>query len=290
MKKRDAKNIYLDYFLIMLGTSIAAFGMNHFLLPNNLVVGGLSGIAIIIEYIGKNAFKTIIPLWFTNIVINLPMFAISIKQQGFRFAGRTMFAVFYLSIALWYTGLIPTILKTPNLFLCAIYGAVTLGVGMGLVLRASASTGGTDMAASILNYKFRAIPISTFLLCMDSTIILLGAMVFGMEKAMYALISVYVCSHVVSNILDGMRFAKAALIISDNIEEVAKVLSENMNRGATSIKGKGMYTKKERDMIYMIVSKKEIFKLQQLVKSTDPDAFISISDVKEVLGKGFTEN
>ena len=284
MEKRNVKNIYLDYFLIMLGTTIAALGINQFLLPNNLVVGGLSGIAIIIEYISS------IPIGVTNILFNLPLFAIAIKQQGFRFVGRTMFAVVYLSIALWYTGLIPPILKTTNLFLCAIYGAIALGAGLGLVLRASASTGGTDMVASILNYKFRSIPISTFLMAIDSSIILLGAMVFGVEKAMYALITVYICSHVVSNILDGMHFAKAALIISDNIEEVSVVLRDNINRGATYIKGRGMYTKKERDMIYMIVSKKEIFKLQQVVKSVDPNAFISISDVREVLGKGFKEN
>lgn len=281
---KKTKCVWMDYLMIMIGCTITSISINKFLSPNNMVMGGLAGIAIIIQ-----AFVDV-PIWLTNILVNGPLLLISIKQRGLSYATRVIFAVGFLSLSLWYTDLIPqSVFGTPDLFLCATIGAVMFGGGIGLVIRASASTGGTDLLASILHYKFKSIPISTFLLVVDSTVILCGAATFGMLKAMYALVAVYISSHVISMILDGMHFAKSALIISDNIDIIADELSKTIKRGATSIKGTGMYTKKERNMLYMIVSKKQIFKLQQKVRDIDPNAFISITDVREVIGKGFKE-
>lgn len=249
-----------------------------------MVMGGLAGIAIIVQ-----AFAPV-PIWLTNILVNGPLLLISVKQRGFSYAARVIFAVAYLSFALWYTDFIPqSLFGTPDLFLCSTIGAVLFGGGIGVVIRASASTGGTDLMANILHYKFKSISISTFLLIIDSAVILGGAATFGLRKAMYALIAVYISSHVISMILDGMHFAKEALIISDKIDDVAQELSKKIKRGATSIRGMGMYTKTERNMILMLVSKKESFKLQQIVKSVDPEAFIRITDVREVIGRGFKE-
>lgn len=283
------KKRYLDYVLIMLGISIAAFGVNQFLLPSNLVIGGLAGIAIVIEHVTKNTIGFGIPLWLSNIIINIPLFSISIKQRGFKFAAKSMFAAVYFSFALWYTEFLPQILLRENLFLSCIYGAITLGVGIGLVLRASASTGGTDMAASIIHYKFPHVAISKLILFIDSTIILIGALVFGFEKAMYALVSVYVVSKVVSTMLEGMNFSKATLIISDHSLEIAESVASRIKRGSTIIKGSGVYTKVERNMLFIVVSQNQILPLRKLVKEIDPKAFITVSDVREVLGEGFME-
>lgn len=283
------KRKYMDYLLIMLGVSIASFGVNQFLLPSNLVIGGLAGLAIVIEYITKSVIGFGIPLWLSNIIVNLPLFLISIKQRGFKFGAKSMFAALYFSFALWYTQFIPKILPNENLFLSCIYGAISIGVGVGLVLRASASTGGSDMAATIINYKLPNISISKIMLFIDSTIILMGALVFGVEKAMYALVSVYVVSKVISTMLEGMNFSKATLIISDHSLEIAEAVASKIKRGSTVIKGSGVYTKIERNMLFIVVSQKQIFSLRKIVKEIDPKAFITVSDVREVLGEGFME-
>lgn len=275
------KKVVYDYVLIMIGCSILGFAINQFITPNNLVMGGIAGIAVIFQYFFS------IPAWLTNIIVNVPLLLISIKQKGFSFVGRTIFAVLYLSVAIWYTQFIPILLKNTNIFLSCIFGGVSIGLGVGLVLRASASTGGTDTIASVLNDKFPSVSLATFLNCSNSLIILCGAIVFGVEMGLYGLISVYISSKVVSVILEGMHFAKAALIISDNMEEISSELRKNIERGSTIIKGRGMYTKKEKDMIYMVVSENQIFTLQKVVKAVDPSAFIIISDVREVLGEGF---
>lgn len=275
------RTVIYEYLLIMIGCTIVGFAINQFITPNNLVMGGIAGIAVIFQYFLS------VPPWLTNILVNIPLLIISVKQKGFSFVGRTIFAVIYLSIAIWYTQFIPLLLPNTNLFLSCIFGGISIGVGVGLVLRASASTGGTDTVAAVLHDKFPSISLATFLNGSNSLIILCGAVVFGVEMGLYGLISVYISSKVVAAILEGMHFAKAALIISDNMEEVSAELRKNIERGSTIIKGHGMYTKKEKDMIYMVVSQSQIFTLQQVVKSVDPGAFIIISDVREVLGEGF---
>ncbi|SHJ48497.1 Uncharacterized membrane-anchored protein YitT, contains DUF161 and DUF2179 domains [Hathewaya proteolytica DSM 3090] len=275
------KQTAYEYGLIMVGCTILGFAINQFITPNNLVMGGIAGIAVILQYFAS------IPVWLTNIIVNVPLLLVSIKQKGFKFVGRTVFAVIYLSFAMWYTEYIPLMLKNSNIFLSSIFGGIALGLGVGLVLRASASTGGTDTVAALLHDKFKSVSIATFLNTLNSAIIIIGALVFGVEIGLYGLISVYISSKVVSMILEGMHFAKAALIISDKMENVSTALNQNIKRGATIIKGRGMYTKQEKDMIYMVVSEKQIFQLQKVVKSVDPTAFIIISDVREVLGEGF---
>ncbi|MFX0548382.1 YitT family protein [Hathewaya histolytica] len=287
MNKSNLNKTCYDYILIMIGVSIAAFGVNQFLVPANLVIGGLAGLAIVIEHITKATIGYGVPLWMSNIIINIPLFAISIKQRGLKFGTKSMFAAMYFSIALWYTEFIPRVLINENLFLSSIYGAISLGAGVGLVLRASATTGGSDMAASIIQYKFESLTIAKIMMFIDSTIILMGAIVFGVERAMYALVSVYVVSKVVSTIVEGVNFAKAVLIISNKSTEISESVASKLKRGSTYIKGRGMYTKVEKDMLFIVVSQKQIVSLRKIVKDIDPKAFITVSDVREALGEGF---
>ena len=286
--RRETKNEnILNYIYIIVGTTILAAGVNLFFAKLKLVTGGLSGLAIVIEYITKKNYGVDIPLWFTNIVVNVPLLAIAIKLKGRKFVGNSMFAAAYLSFALFYTNYIPA--PHVDLLLASIFGGVFVGTGLGLVLRASASTGGTDLAANIIKVYLKNVPIAKIILVIDSSIILLGAFVFGVEKAMYALISIYIVAKVIDSILEGINFSKAVFIISDYSNEIANILLKDLNRGVTGIHATGMYTKGEKQVLFVVVGKDEIVPLQKMVKKVDTKAFITVADVREVLGEGFTE-
>ena len=190
MRRETKKETMLNYIYIIIGATILAAGINMFLAKIKLVTGGLSGLAIVIEYLTDKYYGKGIPLLFTNIVVNIPLLAIAIKLKGKEFVGKSVFAAAYLSFALFYTSYIPA--PEVDFLLASIFGGVLVGTGLGFVLRASASTGGTDLAANIIKVYLKNVPVSKIILAIDSTIILIGAFVFGVEKAMYALISVYI--------------------------------------------------------------------------------------------------
>lgn len=286
--KRETKNeIILNYIYIIIGTTILAAGVNMFLAKLKLVTGGVSGLAIIIEYITKKHYGIEIPLWFTNIAINIPLLAIAIKLKGREFVGKSMFAAAYLSFALFYTSFIPS--PEVDILLVSIFGGVLVGTGLGLVLRASASTGGTDLAANIIKVYLKDISIAKIILAIDSIIILTGAFVFGVQKAMYALIATYIVTKVIDGILEGINYSKAVFIISNKSKEIAEILMKDLKRGVTGINATGMYTNGPKQVLYIVVGKNEIVPLQKMVKLIDTNAFITVADVREVSGEGFTK-
>ena len=287
MRTETKNENILNYIYIIIGTTILAASINMFFAKLKLVTGGVSGLAIVIEYITAKQYGKGIPLWFTNMAINLPLFAIAIKLKGRKFVGKSMFAAAYLSFALFYTSFIPA--PEVDFLLASIFGGVLAGTGLGFVLRASASTGGTDLAANIIKVYLKNVPIAKIMLVLDSTIILTGAFVFGVQKAMYALISIYIITKVIDSILEGINFSKAVFIISDNSKEIAEILMRDLKRGVTGINGTGMYTKGEKQVLFVVVGKNQIVPLQKMVKEIDTSAFITIADVREVLGEGFTE-
>jgi len=286
--RRETKNEnILNYVYIMVGATILAAGVNMFFANLKLVTGGVSGLAIVIEYLSIKNYGIDIPLWFTNIVVNVPLLAIAVKLKGRAFVGKSMFAAAYLSFALFYTSFIPA--PKVDLLIASIFGGVFVGTGLGFVLRASASTGGTDLAANIIKVYLKNVPIAKIILVIDSTIILIGALVFGIEKAMYALISTYIVSKVIDSILEGINFSKAVFIISDYSNEIAEILMKDLNRGVTGIHATGMYSKGEKQVLFVVVGKDEIVPLQKMVKEIDTKAFMTVADVREVLGEGFTQ-
>jgi uncharacterized membrane-anchored protein YitT (DUF2179 family) len=287
MRKETKNENILNYIYIIIGTTILAASINMFFAKLKLVTGGVTGLAIVIEYITAKHYGTGIPLWFTNIAVNVPLFAIAIKLKGKQFVGKSMFAAAYLSFALFYTSFIPA--PEVDFLLASIFGGVLAGTGLGFVLRASASTGGTDLAANIIKVYLKNVPIAKIMLVIDSTIILTGAFVFGVQKAMYALISIYIVTKVIDSILEGINFSKAVFIISDHSKEIAETLMKDLKRGVTGIDGTGMYTKGEKQVLFVVVGKNQIVPLQKMVKEIDTSAFITIADVREVLGEGFTE-
>ncbi|MEE1072328.1 MAG: YitT family protein [Cellulosilyticum sp.] len=280
-----------EFLMILLGTTILALGINWFTSPLGLVTGGLSGITIIVKSLSEEILGFGIPLWITNLVLNIPLFVISIRQRGFEFAKKSLWGVGLLTLALWYTEFIPNLLDVQgDLLLGGIFGGAILGTGVGIVLKAGGTTGGTDMLATIIQYKHKSFPISKLILALDAAIILCGMLVFGSTKAMYAIIAVFMSSKMISWVLEGMNNAKAAFILSEHSQEIAEAIMHKLPRGVTGIKAQGMYTKQDKDMLYVVVSQKEITRLRDMVKAIDSNAFITIADVREVLGQGFIED
>lgn len=275
-----------EYILIVVGVTMLALAINFFYEPNGLVTGGVSGLGIIIQTVSKERFGFVIPLWLTNTILNLPLFIIGAKALGLKFLKRTLFATMYLSSALFYTAYIPKIQGTDYL-LAAVFGGAASGIGLGLVFRCLATTGGSDLAASIIHKYYKHISISRLMFAIDAAVISLGFFTFGAAKAMYAIISVFISSKLIGTILEGLHFAKAAFIISEYSDKIADRLLAELERGATGLYGKGMFTKKERNVILCVVSTKEVIELKELVSQIDPAAFVIVADVREVLGEGF---
>lgn len=277
IKKDDLKN----YLMIMIGVTMVAIAINVYYAPKQLVTGGVSGLSIVLEYLFS------IPLWLTNILANIPLFIIGIKLKGIEFAKKALFGTIYVSIALWYTSFIPPVQS--DLLIASVFGGVFAGAGVGIVLRASASTGGTDLLAIIIKHFLKKIPINQILLCIDGFIIVLGLFIFGVEKAMYALISIFIVSKVINALVEGVNYSKGVHIISDKSAEISEALMKNINRGITSLNGKGVYTGKDRDILFIVCSTGELVEIQKIVKEIDDKAFITITEVREVMGRGFTE-
>lgn len=279
-----------DWLMILAGTTLMALGVTWFASPLGLVTGGVTGIAIVIQEISKNLFGFGIPLWVTNLALNLPLFLISIAQRGFGFAKKSLIAVVWLSFALWICERLPNpFVIGEDLLLASLLCGVLTGAGIGLVLKVSATTGGTDMLASIIKYHHSHFPIAKLMMVLDAAIILCGLFVFGTVKTLYAIISVVIMSQVINSILEGMYFAKAAFILSDNTQEISQAIFKRLSRGNTGIPARGMYTGQKREMLFVVVSRKEISVLRNIVKQIDPSAFLIITDAREALGEGFAE-
>lgn len=277
--------------LIVLGAIVLALTINWFLSPAGLVTGGISGLGIIIESVSKSTMGFVIPISLTTLMLNIPLFIVAIKQKGFVFVKKSLYSVGITTILIEVTSYLPNIFAVENdLLVTALVGGVGYGIGIGLVLRAGATTGGTDMLATILRTKFPKFPIAKLVMFIDGMIVLLGLFVFGANKAVYAIIAIYITSRVLASVLEGLHYAKAAFIISSKSEEIAKQIMQQIPRGSTGLKARGMYSKDEKEMLFTVVSQKEISQLTQIISEIDPRAFVAITDVKEVLGEGFIED
>ncbi len=277
------KHLVLDIFMIMLGTTIMAFGISVFYSPNDMITGGITGLSIIIEKLASERGLNI-PIWLSNAVLNSPLFILGFRILGFKNIAKTLFATVFLSFALYFTSLIP-IIKT-DLILASIFGGTIGGLGLGIVFKSMATTGGTDLAANIIHKYIKHISMAKIMLVLDSAVVILGLFIFGPIKAMYAIVSIFVSTKVIDAVLEGLTFAKCTFIISQNSNDIAAKILQ-IDRGVTAISVKGMYTNAQKDMLMCVVSAKQIVTLKQIVHEIDPAAFVIVADVREVLGEGF---
>ncbi len=275
----------LNFCFIFIGTLFMAVALNVFFEPNNVVIGGATGVAIIIKHLTKGFFDGGISLGVSNLIINVPLFFIAIKVFGKKFIGKTFLATILLSLNLELTAWIPTFFG--DFIIISVFGGVLTGVGLALIFRAGATTGGSDMAASIIQHKFRHFTVAGVMLVIDVVIICFGYFIFGLLATLYAVISVFVTSKVIDAILEGLSFAKATFIISEKSGEICKVIFDETKRGVTAFYAKGMFSGRERNVLLCVVSNKEVFRIKEIAKGIDEGAFVFVTDVREVLGEGF---
>lgn len=270
-----------DYAGIMLGTVITALALNIFLIPNKVAAGGTSGLATVLHH----TFG--LPVGMTMLALDIPMFLLSLKILGARFGVNTLLGAGILAVSIDLTApLVPVL--TRDLLLNSVYGGVVAGVGMGIVFKFKGTTAGTDLAAAIIN-KLTGISIGQALLGVDFFVIALAGVVFGSaELSLYALISLFVTTKIIDLVQEGPSASKAFFIMSSCPGEVANAIMAELGRGVTMLAGRGAYTKSERDVVFCVVSTREVSHMKELVYRIDRQAFVIVADAHEVLGEGFS--
>lgn len=278
---------WLDYVLIVIGTGLIAVSIQCVFDPVRLVTGGFTGLAIIVKEVTGTVIPGGVPLWLTNLLLNIPVFIAALRIKGRDYIRRTLLGTFLLSAWLY---VIPSMdLTEGDFILAAVFGGLIGGAGMGLVLLAKAATGGTDLMATLIQHYLRHYSIVQLIQLLDGGIVLLGCFVFGMRAALYAIVAIFIMSKVSDALMEGFKFSKATFIITDRYEEVAQKILGELDRGVTGLLAKGMYSGTEKWMLYCVVSKKEIVRVKEIVAEADSKAFVIVSDAREVLGEGFLE-
>lgn len=276
------KDTIKDIGMIICGNVILAIGISFFILPLNILSGGVAGVSVALEPFLHIPAKMMIP------ILTYTLFIIGAFTLGKKFALNTVISsILYPILVNFFTSTFP-IQITTNPMLSSIYAGIFLGAGVGLVYRAGASTGGMDIPPLIIN-KYFHIPLPTLVLIIDGLTVCLGIAGYGLEAAMIGLLSVFVCSTVINKVLTfGGHAAKNVMIISKKYKEIEHSIYKDVNRGATIISAVGGYTKEERPMIMVVVTKKQLPLLQKHILQIDPEAFVIVTDTKEVQGLGFT--
>ncbi len=279
-----------NQLIIILGSAIVALGLIMFITPAQLASGGVSGIAVIIYHLFK------VDVGVSIFVVSVPIFIAGIKIFGKKFFLISLVGTLLLSgwtsllgYLLGYEGILDYT-DSINILLSAIFGGFLIGFGTGIVLKGGANTGGVDILAQIIS-RFTPLSLGTSFFIVDGMVLLLGATVFGIEKALFAAIALYVSSitinYVVLNI--GTRYAKTALIISEKYIEIAKRIDEDLDHGATFLQGKGAYTQKDRPVIMTVIPNQKVSSLIAIVKTCDPAAFMILEEAHTVMGEGFQD-
>lgn len=278
MKK---KSLFSDYVMIILGTFVASLAYNLFLIPHKIAPGGVSGIATVIYYMTGGR----ITVGITMLVLNVPLFIIGIKELGRDFGLKTLVSTVLLSL---FIDVVKLPSATDEAILASIYGGVIMGIGLGMVFRANATTGGTDLFAKIIHKHFHYIGVGWVLFAVDALVVISAAVVFGPTLALYALVSLYLSSKFIDLLLEGVDSAKATILISQKSGEIADRIMEELDRGVTLLQGRGAYTMEDKDVILCIINRMQMAKLKEIINEIDSEAFVLVADVREVMGEGFS--
>ena len=265
--------------IMTIGCIIYAFGVNYFLLPNNFGNGGVTGISMLVYYIAK------IPTGTTNFIVNAILLVIGWKFLGRKTLLYTIYASTCLSFCL--NVIQPPAYIADNIIIPAVAGGVLLGVGIGLVIRGNGTTAGTDIVAMIMQ-QYLGISFSAGLLICDIIVILASGFIIGVDMTIVTIILMFIASKLVNFVIDGVNRKKSVMIFSAKKDEIADRVISEMVRGITVFRAYGYYSKQEREVLLAIVNHNQVVRLQRLVTQIDPKAFVTISDVQQVIGEGFT--
>lgn len=277
---------FLEYAGMALGSALMAFALHFFLEPNTIAPGGVTGLAVVIQRM------TGIPMDLTNLVINIPLFIAGIYVLGKAFGTKTAYATLMLSLFLRLFIIVfgSRFTLTTDILLAAVYGGVSMGVGLGLIFRLGGTTGGTDLAGAILNHYFPSLSTAKMMMILDLVIVAIAGLVERrIETALYSIIALYITVKLTDFIVEDLSYSKAFHIISQNPIVISERIMRELGRGVTALEAKGMYTGAHRNVLLCVVNRAEVAKLKKLVYEEDPAAFIMVATIHEVLGEGFKE-
>jgi uncharacterized membrane-anchored protein YitT (DUF2179 family) len=282
-EKPFTKKWFISHSLILIGSFILATGFVLFITPYKILPGGVYGISIVLHYL----FGT--PVGLVALCFDIPLTIVGIKILGPRFGYKTVLgfsltAIFTDTLTyLW--GFEP--LVKGDALLSSIFGGVMVGLGLGLIFRSKATSGGSDIVAMIIA-KYTRLPIGMLMIYVDSVIVLIGVLVFQDWKIpLYSWIVIFITGKVIDIVMAGMSYDKSIFIISEKHEEIRDKIINNLNRGGTYIDGKGMFNMADRKIIFTVVSRRELAILEEYVHAIDPMAFLTVLDATEILGEGF---
>lgn len=277
------KEKIMEMGMIVLGNLAIAIGVSFFILPSNILSGGVAGIAVALEPVFHIEPRLVI----NGLTIGLYILGAVLLGKQFAlktFVSTIVYPLFITVLGIWFAD----VRITSNPLLASIYGGIFVGTGIGLVYRVGGSTGGMDIPPLIIN-KYTHIPLSSLVMMIDGLTVLLGAIVYGIEASMIGLVSVWVCGQVINKLITlGAREAKNVLIISEKHDEVIQQIYQQIDRGVTILHATGAYTQQEKPVIMVVLYKKQFIELNRVIAAVDPEAFVIVSDVNEVQGRGFT--
>ncbi|MDX9943037.1 MAG: YitT family protein [Bacteroidales bacterium] len=282
-EKIFSRKWFISYALIILGAMIMAAGYVFFISPNKIVPGGVYGIGIVLHHLIG------IPVGLTGLALNIPLTLIGIRVLGPRFGVKTVIG--FVLTSLFIDGLTLLWGEHPlvpgEMLLSSIFGGVLIGFGLGLIFKARATSGGSDIVAMILN-KYTRIPVGQMLIIVDSIIVFVGLIAFrDWTIPLYSWIVIYITGKVVDGVIQGVSYEKTLFIISEKYKEIAQKILVDLNRGGTFLEAKGMYKEDEKKVIFVNVNRREVTILQDYINTIDPNAFVTVIDASEILGKGF---
>jgi len=278
-----------DYALMTIGIAITAWGLNAFLIPNRLAAGGVSGLATVFYYLFQDRFGVNVPIGMQMLLMNSVLLAIGVSRKGWRYGAKTVYGMVAMSVMVDVLAPFTPHLASGDRLLAVLYGGAVTGIGMGLVFKARGNTGGTDIVAQLLVDKVN-LGLGQLMLIADGFVTVIAAIVLGPDLALYGAVAVFVMGSVIDVVQEGLSVEKAAFIICDEPGRVADAVLHQLGRGATGLVARGLYSAEPREMVFTVVSRREIDALKALVLAVDPNAFLIIADVREVLGEGFKEN
>jgi uncharacterized membrane-anchored protein YitT (DUF2179 family) len=279
MTKRSSNlRILKKYTLLFIGSIIAAIGLEIFLVPNNIIDGGIVGISIMASHI------TGLPLSLFLVVLNIPFLYLGYAQIGKTFAISTLFSI--LSLSYWVSVFHPIPGLTNDLFLAAIFGGIIVGIGVGLIIRYGGSLDGTEIVAILLD-KRTSFSVGEIIMFFNLFILTSAGFVFSWDKAMYSLVAYFVAFKVIDTVIEGLDESKAVMIVTDKPDEITETLMARLGRGVTVLHGSGGYTKERKDVLYCVITRLEMAKLKSIVDEIDEGAFVTFNDVHEVMGGQF---
>ena len=277
-----------DALLIVAGSIVFAIGVDVFEVPYGLAAGGVTGLAMVFSAVAET-FGVALPVGLQTIVINVLLMVLVVRSGNRGYIARTVAGIVacgFFTDAL--VPFLPAVGGEGDLLLCALWGGVVTGLGLGLVFRTGGNTGGTDIVAQVVARR-TSLPVGTSVIIVDGVVIALSATVFSVEQALYAAVAMFICGKVIDAVVDGPRAARAAYIISEKHNEIAHEILHTLDRGCTELEARGMWSGEERPVLFCVLSRSETVWLKQTVASCDPNAIVVISEVHEVFGEGFRQ-